>query len=299
MKCSIAKKEFRISHLFISIILILGAQNKSYAQVDMELIFVPGGTFLMGDTCCYSNRKPQRMITINDFSIGKYEVTVAQFAQFIRATSYVTDAEKGEGSTILRGDSDWQTVDSITWRHDTKGERNVPDDKPVIHVSWNDAVAFCEWLSHTTHHTYKLPTEAEWEYAAQGGQQDARNNFRTFFSGSDTIEKVAWYLDNTNTENGVEPVGQKAPNRLGIYDMTGNVWEWCYDWYAKEYTPIDTVNPLGPEVGERRVNRGGSWRTPAVPQSHLTHRSSLKPNKQGNLLGFRVVCTSCTQQAGR
>lgn len=261
-------------------------------KTDMELVFVQGGTFLMGDTCCYGNRKPQRTITLSDFSIGKYEVTAAQFARFVRETSYITDAERGEGSTILKGENTWQTLDSISWKHDSKGEMNKVDSKPVIHVSWNDAVAFCEWLSRTTHRTYRLPTEAEWEYAAQGGQQDG-GSLRTSFSGGDSIEKVAWYLDNTNTESGVEPVGQKLPNLLGVYDMTGNVWEWCYDWYAKEYNPADTLNPLGAAEGERRVNRGGSWRTPAVPQSHLTHRSSLKPNKQGNLLGFRVVCTDC------
>jgi formylglycine-generating enzyme required for sulfatase activity len=282
---------------FLMLLLMLPAAAR--AQHEVELVFVRGGAFTMGDTCCYGNRKPLRTVTLSDFSIGKYEVTLAQFARFVRETSYLTDAERGEGSTILRGENDWQTVDSVTWRHDSRGERSGRADKPVIHVSWNDAVAFCEWLSRTTRRRYRLPTEAEWEYAAQGGQLGAKGGVRPFFSGSDSIEKVAWYLDNTHTEGGVEPVGQKLPNQLGVYDMTGNVWEWCADFYAKEYLPADTVNPQGAAQGERRVNRGGSWRTPAAPQSHLTHRSSLKPNKQGNLLGFRVVCTDCAEKADR
>ncbi|MDR2938142.1 MAG: formylglycine-generating enzyme family protein [Prevotellaceae bacterium] len=247
-----------------------------------EMILVQGGTFTMGDTCCHSNRQPLRTVAIEDFSIGKHELTVAQFAQFVGETNYITDAEKDGGSTILQG-TEWKTVDTVNWRHDSKGSVNTCSDCPVIHISWNDAVAYCEWLSSTTGNSYRLPTEAEWEYAARGGVKSTG----TIFSGSDSINKVAWYLGNVDVEIGVRKVGQKVPNQLGIYDMTGNVWEWCSDFYAKNY------NPLKSEISERRVNRGGSWYTPAVTQSHLTHRSSLKPNKQGNLLGLRVACTDC------
>lgn len=282
------KKYSHIKHLFFCLLSLISPHITG--QTEVELVPVRGGTFLMGDTCCYSNRRPQRMITINDFSIGKYEITVAQFSHFVTATAYITDAEKGEGSTILKG-GEWSTIDSVNWRHDTKGDINTRINNPVIHVSWNDAVEYCKWLSSITGRHYRLPTEAEWEYAARGGQYGLNDDDKTIFSGSNDIENVAWYLDNTDPEEGVKEVGTKQPNQLGIYDMTGNVWEWCSDWYDKEYTPCDTINPQGPAQGARRVNRGGSWYTPPVPQSHTTHRSSLKPEKQGNLLGFRVVCT--------
>ena len=282
------KKKSHIRHLFFCFLLLISLS--AMGQTEVELVPVGGGTFLMGDTCCYSNRRPQRMITVNDFSIGKYEITVAQFSRFVSATAYVTDAEKGEGSIILKSGG-WSTIDSVNWRHDTKGDINTRMDHPVIHVSWNDAVAYCQWLSSATGRHYRLPTEAEWEYAARGGQYGLKEDAQTLFSGSNDIDEVAWYLDHTDPENGVKEVGIKRPNLLGIYDMTGNVWEWCSDWYDKEYNPNDTIDPQGAAQGVRRVNRGGSWYTPPIPQSHITHRSSLKPEKQGNLLGFRVVCS--------
>lgn len=287
-----------VYNYFVAVILLslsVSFNNILFAGNFPKMIFVEGGTFLMGDTCCYNNRKPVRKITLDDFHIGKYEVTVAQFAEFVNETNYVTDAEKAFGSIILIGD-DWLTVDSINWRHDTKGALNSVNNCPVIHVSWNDAFAYCKWLGEKTGMNYRLPTEAEWEYAARGGQPalkyDAGN---TCFSGSDTIEQVAWYIDNTDTETGVREVGLKQPNEAGIYDMTGNTWEWCSDWYAGKYDPEETDNPQGPEDGTRKVSRGGSWRTPAIPQCHVTHRNSGKPDIQGNLLGFRVVCSDCSR----
>lgn len=125
---------------------------------------------------------------------------------------------------------------------------------PVIHVSWYDAVVFCNWLQAKEGKGYRLPTEAELEYAARGGETFFHNRF----SGADSIDVAGWYLDNTEVEKGVELVGRKAPNSLGIYDMTGNVWEWCSDWYTKEYDPTDRKNPQGPAEGVRRVNRGGN-----------------------------------------
>lgn len=264
--------------LFVSFCFSLSARETP------EMVFVKGGLFVMGDTCCYENRHPLREIILDNFYIGKYEVTYQEFARFIEETGYITDAEKGEGSTILVGE-EWRMLPEINWRHDSKGELQQEVNAPVIHVSWYDAVAFCNWLQEKEGKGYRLPTEAEWEYAARGGKTLPHNRF----SGADRIEEAGWYLDNTDVEKGVEAVGRKAPNSLGIYDMTGNVWEWCSDWYAKEYDPADTENPQGPSQGIRRVNRGGSWRTPAEPQSHITHRSSLKPEKQGNLLGFRVA----------
>ena len=266
----------------------LGFFNMSLAQSYPEIVFVKGGTFLMGDTCCNNNRKPIREVSISDFYIGKYEVTIGQFADFINDTKYVTDAEKGNGSVILKGE-EWLTIDSVNWRHDTKGVLEQRKDIPVIHVSWNDATEYIRWLTEKRGKPYRLPTEAEWEYVAKGGT-DIDKYFT--FSGSDDIDLVGWYLDNTTTLTGAEKVGSKQPNTLGIYDMTGNVWEWCNDWYIGKYDTGDIVNPQGPKEGTRKVSRGGSWRTPAAPQCHITHRNSGKPEICGNILGFRIACSA-------
>jgi len=224
--------------------------------------------------------------------MSKYEITVSQFANFIHNTGYLTDAEKGQSTVVLRGD-EWLQTDTVNWRHDTKGDcysdyKN--NNYPVIHVSWNDAMAFCKWMSDSTYKYFRLPTEAEWEYAAKGGSKHSQT---TAFGGSNNIDEVGWYIENTDVNQGVMQVGLKKPNELKLYDMTGNVWEWCYDWYQSSYDENDTQNPQGPVTGKRRTSRGGSWRTSAEPQSHVTHRNSLAPEKQGNLLGFRIVCENC------
>lgn len=276
----------------LAILLVLITTACGVKREKVEMVFVEGGQFLMGDICCYANRKPVRRISLGDFCIGKYPITVEQFAKFIEQTNYITDAEKGHGSTILNGET-WETLDSINWRHSTQGKILTKEQQniPVVHVSWNDAMAYCSWLSKITKKNYRLPTEAEWEYAAHGGKKHSHNLTR--FSGSNSIDSVGWYIGNTTPDDGVQPVGLKNPNSLGIYDMTGNVWEWCSDWYGSPYIAADTINPQGPAEGKRKVGKGGSWRTPAEPQSHITHRSSLNPEKQGNLLGFRVACNSC------
>ena len=141
--------------------------------INIEMVFVKGGTFQMGCTReqsdCNKDEKPVHTVTVDDFYIGRYEVTVAQFKKFIEVTNYKTDAEKKGYSYIL--DGDWKNKNGVDWRCDVKGNIRSADEynHPVIHVSWNDAVAYCRWLSKETGEHYRLPTEAEWEYAARGG----------------------------------------------------------------------------------------------------------------------------------
>ena len=234
----------------------------------IEMILVKGGTFTMGCTSeqsdCDNDEKPTHQVTLSDFYIGKYEVTVKQFKQFVDETAYKTDADKDGGSYFWTG-SAWEKKAGVNWKSDEKGIVRPQSEynHPVIHVSWNDAVAYCKWLSQETGKQYRLPTEAEWEYAARGGASTGSASTgsatgATKYAGSNNIDEVAWYNGNSNSKT--HPVGLKKPNELGIYDMSGNVWEWCADWYDKGYyNNSPRNNPRGPTKGDYRVLRGGSW----------------------------------------
>ncbi len=253
----------------------------------IEMVFVKGGTFKMGCTGeqsdCGDDEKPVHTVTMDDFYMGKYEVTVARFKKFIDATGYETDAEKNGYSWIW--DGEWKKKNGVDWRCDVKGNRRNSStyNNPVINVSWNDAVAFCKWLSKETGQHYRLPTEAEWEYAARGGNRSSGYKY----AGSNNIDQVAWYWENSGKKT--HPVGQKKPNELGIYDMSGNVWEWCSDWYGKNYYGSSPQNnPQGPSSGSYRVARGGSWSYYAR-DCRVAYRYGLSPGFRIIYLGFRLV----------
>lgn len=158
----------------------------------------------------------------------------------------------------------------------------VGPDYPMYYVSWDEAMEFCRLLSQKTGKTYTLPTEAQWEYAARGGNKADG----TKYAGSNMIDAVAWYTDNSG--NSTHPVGTKRGNALGIYDMSGNVWEWCKDWYSNSYVSYDTNNPTGPSSGSYRVCRGGGWLNSASG-CRVSNRVSNAPDYRSNGLGFRVV----------
>ena len=221
--------------------------------------------------------------------MGETEVTVAQFETFIKATGYQTDAEKktgGYGSWIWNGRK-WEQKDGITWRSDATGRKRPQSEHnhPVLHVSWNDAVAYCEWMSRTTGKNYRLPTEAEWEYAAGGGASG-----RTKWAGTDSessLGSYAWY--NGNSNNQTHAVGTKSPNGLGLYDMSGNVWEWCSDRQG-EYSSSSQVDPKGPSSGWKHVLRGGGW-DDGCTNCRVTDRNYFTPVNRRNNLGFRLALT--------
>jgi formylglycine-generating enzyme required for sulfatase activity len=265
-----------------------------------EMVFVKGGTFLMGSNDGDEDEKPVHTVTVEDFYIGKYEVTVAQFKKFINETNYRTDADKEGWSYVYTGN--WEKKNGVNWKCDVNGNLRPEREynHPVIHVSWNDVVAYCDWLRKKTGQTYRLPTEAEWEYAARGGNRS--NGYK--YSGSNNIDKVAWYWKNSGDKllSGdwdwdemkrnncrTHPVGQKSPNELGIYDMSGNVGEKCSDWYGSDYyrnSPRN--NPQVPLLGSNRVNRGGCWSNSAR-HCRVTYRFGLTPDGRSSLLGFRLV----------
>lgn len=252
------------------------------------MVFVKGGTFTMGCTPeqgndCEENEKPAHQVTLNDFYMSKYEVTVQAFKEFVEASGYKTDAEKDEYSFIFQ--NDYVKATGINWRHDAIGNLRAIDtyNHPVVHVSWNDAVAYCKWLAAKTGKKYRLPTEAEWEYAARGGHLNRGYKY----AGSNNMAEVAWVNSAANRVLKTHPVGSFQPNQLGIYDLSGNVFEYCQDLY-ENYSSISSTNPKGAESGDRRVIRGGSW-LDGTERGRTTYRTHAGAFDRYFHFGFRVV----------
>ncbi|MCC6463014.1 MAG: SUMF1/EgtB/PvdO family nonheme iron enzyme [Saprospiraceae bacterium] len=257
------------------------------APNNMKLI--RGGTFQMGSSDGESNEKPLHSVTVGDFYLGIYEVTVAEFKAFIDATGYRTDADK-EGKSSVYTDT-WKEQSGVNWKYDTRGNLRPSSDykHPVVHVSWNDAVEYCQWLSKKTGRRYRLPTEAEWEYAAGGGA-----GTRTKWAGTSDENKLGQYANIDGNQDGyalTAPVGSLLANPLGLHDMVGNVSEWCADWYsAHYYNSSPAENPTGASSGSFRVLRGGSW------FSHPWHCRASDRSYGGSVhqnfdVGFRL-CSS-------
>jgi len=211
-----------------------------------NMVFVEGGTFQMGSNSGDSDEKPVHTVTVKGFWISKYEVTQAEYSRVM-----------GTNPSYFKC-----------------------DDCPVENVSWEDAVEYARRVGG------RLPTEAEWEYAARGGTQS--RGYR--YSGSNNLDEIGWY--NNNSGSKTHPVGQKQPNELGLYDMSGNVWEWCEDWYSSEYYQNSPqVEPKGPSSGTDRVLRGGSWHNNGIDYNcRLAFRGRVNPDGRGSgRVGFRCV----------
>ncbi len=252
-------------------------------SIKENFVFVQGGTFPMGSSSGQSDEKPVHNVTVSSFYIGKTEVTQAQWT-----------AVMGNNPSDFKGDK-----------------------RPVECVSWYDAIVFCNKLSmmdgrtpaysvngktdpdtwgyipckgnsisgtitmNTNANGYRLPTEAEWEFAAWGGKK--RKGYK--YSGSDNLSTVAWYCDNSGDQT--HDVAKKAPNELGLYDMSGNIWEWCWDWYGS-YGSNAQTNPFGPSSGDCRVLRGGSWNYYS-DVCRVAYRSYDDPGLRDCFMGFRLV----------
>ena len=221
---------------------------ESLRKPALDFVLIPAGSFVMGSDDRCDDEKPAHKITLTKpFYIGKYLVTQEQYQA-------VMDANPSY----------------------FKGAKN-----PVEFVSWDDAQEFCKKLSASSGLAVRLPTEAEWEYACRAGSKAAY----CFGNNETKLGKYAWY--STNSGNTTHPVGEKKPNRFGLYDMHGNVWEWCQDWYG-EYTAKTAKNPTGPATGAFRVLRGGSWfSNPAYCRAACRRRNN--PDLRYRSIGFRVV----------
>ena len=215
--------------------------------VSFNMIPIEGGTFQMGSTDGDDDEKPVHNVTLSSYSIGETEVTQALW-------------------TAVMG---------------TNPSNNKGDNLPVENVSWDNCQTFITKLNQLTGKTFRLPTEAEWEFAAKGGTKSKGYTY----SGSNTLGNVAWYDGNSGYET--HPVATKQANELGIYDMSGNVWEWCQDWYGS-YSSSAQSNPTGPTSGSFRVLRGGGWGGSASIW-RSANRGSHSPGLIRNNLGFRLA----------
>lgn len=220
-------------------------------ELSKQMVAVPGGCFKMGRTSPFGgddDERPKHKVCLDSFSIGKYEVTQALWSAVM-------------GSNPSHFQDDYH---------------------PVTKVSWEDVQRFLHELNRTTDKNYRLPTEAEWEYAARSGGKKEK------YSGGDDLNLVGWY--SKNSVNTTHPVGQKVANGLGLHDMTGNVWEWCQDWYGKKYYQNSSVNnPTGPSTGKFRVVRGGAYSVDEPKHLRSVNRANNKPDIHYKNHGFRLV----------
>lgn len=217
-----------------------------------NMVYVQGSTFMMGATAeqvsdAWDSEKPAHQVTLSSFSIGRYEVTQEEW-----------QAVMGNNPSYFKGAK-----------------------RPVESVSWNDCQEFIRKLNAMTGRRFRLPTEAEWEYAARGGNRSQGYKY----SGSNNLNSVAWYRDNSGKTT--HDVGLKSPNELGIYDMSGNVWEWCSDWYGN-YSSSSQTNPTGSYSGSYRVIRGGTWSNFAW-YCRVSNRGDSTPGDRSDILGFRLA----------
>ena len=221
--------------------------------VSFKMVAVEGGTFTMGATAEQGNdigseERPTHQVTLSSYSIGQTEVTQALWVAVM-------------GSNPSYFDDNLQ--------------------RPVEQISWDDCQTFITKLNQLTGKTFRLPTEAEWEYAARGGNKSQGYKY----AGSNDVGDVAWYDGNSGMET--HPVATNAPNELGLYDMSGNVWEWCQDWYGN-YSSDAQTNPTGPDSGSRRVTRGGCWGYIAWA-SRVSKRNDSSPTLQSYYFGLRLA----------
>lgn len=235
----------------------MSSPDRTAAILQPTLIVIPAGSFLMGSEVGQDNERPVHRVWVDEFLLARCQVTNSEYAQFLAS---------GHPAPPFWND----------------GNFNHPQ-QPVVAVSWFDAVQYCDRLSGITGAHYRLPTEAEWEHAARGGAEG-----QLFPWGNDPPQSRVGYEG--RWKNGPEPVGGSPPNGFGLYEMCENVHEWCSDWYSSQYySSSPERNPAGPESGERKSSRGGSWRH-HIKMSRCAARSSIPPRFQYADYGFRIAC---------
>ena len=284
------------------------------ALSDHQLAQIPGGAFMMGTNDAQGfaadGEGPVRRVTINKYCIARIVVTNDHFATFVAATGYITEAERFGWSFVfdllliesarakIIGSAGaapwWLGVAGAQWRF-PEGQGSSVDgrgDHPVVHVSWNDAVAYCKWGG------VRLPTEAEWERAARGGMEQKRYPWGDELTPMSVYHCNIWQGDFPTTNSsedgyvGTAPATSFPTNGFGLYNMSGNVWEWCADWFsATHQINGPRKKPIGPAHGNTRVLRGGSYlcHHSYCNRYRVAARSSNSPESSSNNTGFRVA----------
>jgi formylglycine-generating enzyme required for sulfatase activity len=257
--------------------------------LGIKMNSIAPGTFMMGSPeseVGRGTRETLHAVTLSkSYWMSEYDVTVGQFASFVNATHYKTEAERSDGMYVSMAGSLWEKRPGTSWRNPAQMQS---ENYPVVGVSWHDAQAFCAWLNERERiagrlplaYAYTLPTEAQWEYACRAGTAEP-------FAGN--VDEIAWY--GRNSEGRAHPVGQKKPNRWGLYDMQGNVLEWCLDWYGN-YPVGRVTDPQGPTNGSFRVDRGGSWFSSAGgcrPACRLGNSPASRASNHGFRLALSTV----------
>jgi Uncharacterized conserved protein len=284
------------------------------------MVLIPGGTFLMGtndkEGFAADGEGPVHSVTVNSFYMDETAVTNEQFGRFIAATGYVTEAQKfgwsyvfhlfvseaeaAKVKTVPQTAPWWYPVEGADWNHPEGPDSTIEgrEEHPVIHVSWNDAMAYCEWAGR------RLPTEAEWEYAARGGLAQKRypwgDELKQGGEHNCNIWQGKFPVKNHASDGylGTAPAKSFRPNGYGLYNMAGNVWEWCSDWFSPAYYQSgENDNPLGPRTGEGRVMRGGSYlcHSSYCNRYRVAARSKNTPDSSTGNCGFRTVLSAPQQ----
>ena len=269
------------------------AESTANVEVPDGMVYIKGGTFAMGDDDGMPFEAPVHTVELDSFLIDRAEVTVAEFAKFVSQTGYRTEAENYGWSAVFDLETGaWRRADGANWRQPEGADSTAAPDEPVCQISWNDAAAYAKWAGK------RLPTEAEFEYAARGGLAGKK------YAWGDELKPDGKFLANwwqgtfpaRNTrEDGFlsrAPVKSFAPNGYGLYDMTGNVWEWTADWFAPNYYETSPrKNPKGAESGTERSIRGGSFLCADnfCSNYRVAGRSQATPDSGMNNLGFRTA----------
>lgn len=280
-----------------------------------QMVHIPGGKFVMGTNdpvFTADGEQPARWVEIDSFYMDVYEVSNAEFQLFVLANDYVTEAEKFGDSFVLDGELSedvrstlqnavaaapwWVPVKGADWRHPEGPDSDISErmDHPVVHVSWNDAIAYCKWMKK------RLPTEAEWERACRAGKQDRLYPWGNKFTPNGKHRVNTWQGDFPTTNTGEDGYPSRCPvtafptNGYGLHNIIGNVWEWTADWWRVNHSPSLQKNPVGPQTGSDKVKKGGSYMCTKdyCYRYRCAARSQNTPDSSAGNLGFRCAASS-------
>jgi formylglycine-generating enzyme required for sulfatase activity len=256
-----------------------------------ELALIPAGEFLMGSDDAEEDERPVHRVHLDDFFLGVQPVTNAEYARFVRDTGHRTPAIYELPIVVKVGGPERERAFRLigspyVWEDGHPAAERA--DHPVTLVRYDDASAYCAWLSAVTGKPFRLPTEAEWEKAARGGTESQR------YPWGDRLDRnMANFLADPalKTTQGSTPCRSYPANAFGLFDTAGNVWEWVYDWYDARYYATAGANPTGPAFGHLRLLRGGSWLVADVRMLSCSHRHKVPPDTYSYSIGFRVACS--------